>query len=165
MARSRKRTRGIAALGPTYNEPSSKRGKITPCDDQKKTRSGIQHAVLSQFYGEVLTLRQYVLAKLPASSRVRRKKIAAIGSEGGAPNAGLSEVELSLQALLDNTLVGTSGPPKDEKDNRWDQWVSFSQRGDDSYVTLSDGVAGSIFCQSEVSGKVMRQRRVCKMGY
>jgi len=61
-------------------------------------------------------------------------------------------MELALGRLLDNTLVASRHEPEAEKDVelRWAQWLSFSQRGDESCVTLSDGLNGSIYSQSEV---------------
>lgn len=107
----------------------------------------VKHALLAQYYSEVQTLRQYVLAKLPASSRIRRRKIAAVGL-ADPPLAKPDET--ALGSLLDSTLVGRRQHAHTDHDHRWQQWRGFSQKGDESSVTLSDGVKGSIFSQSEV---------------
>lgn len=110
----------------------------------------VQHPVLSQFYPLVQSLRQYIIAKLPSSSRIRRKKVFSVGLVGKSPDTSPSEVELSLGSLLDTTLVGLSKPPTDE-DDRIEGWKNFSQRGDESYVTLSNGIAGFAESQALVS--------------
>lgn len=114
-----------------------------------------KHAVLSQLYPNVQRLRDYVLSKLPRSSRLRRKKVAAVGRPSAGDNEKLaSDVEQALAKLLDSTLVGlpviSDGDIANEDRNRWEQWAGFSQRADESYVTLSDGAAGAIYSQSEV---------------
>jgi telomerase reverse transcriptase len=117
-------------------------------------RSGaVKHALLAQYYPETRTLRDYVLAKLPSSSKIRWKKIASLGVPVQGTGDGLTEQELTLGRFLDATLIGGShnGGEFSQIDDRWEKWVSYSQRGDESYVTLSDGLAGALFSQSEVS--------------
>lgn len=109
----------------------------------------VKHALLAQYYCESQTLRQYVLSKLPASSRLRRRKIASIGLAKPGPKP--TEIEPALRDLLDSTIVACRQHVEDTDGHRWQQWVAFSQKGDESYVTLSDGLKGSIFSQSEVS--------------
>ncbi|KAH7035079.1 uncharacterized protein B0I36DRAFT_317563 [Microdochium trichocladiopsis] len=126
------------------------------------TTTTVDHPVLSQLYPSVQRLRDYVLAKLLQSSRIRRKKVTAVGkraSSKGKPGKPVSEVEAALAELLDSTLVGHAGYGTSEdgpggcyngRDGRWDQWVGFSQRADESAVTLSDGVGASTYSQSEI---------------
>ncbi|KAK4202295.1 hypothetical protein QBC40DRAFT_45221 [Triangularia verruculosa] len=112
----------------------------------------VKHALLNQYYSETQTLRQYALSKLPGSSRIRRKKIATVGLVASSAQKPLSEDETMLAELLDTTLVAwrpDSGGKKN--DYRWEKWIGFSQKGDESYVTLSDGLRGSMYSQSEVS--------------
>ncbi|RYP25294.1 hypothetical protein DL767_008472 [Monosporascus sp. MG133] len=107
--------------------------------------------MLEQLYPQIRNLRDYVLSRLPPSSRLRRKKVAAIGKAGESPNSALSDVEQAVGALLDSTLIGISEKSSCGSTNdRWEQWTTFSQKGDESYVTLSDGNAGSKFSQSEI---------------
>lgn len=113
----------------------------------------VRHALLSRLYPNLFTLREYVLAKLPPSSRLRRKKIASIGRQDARPGNSSHpspDVEAALGHLLDTTLVGSYNKPPAQSDNRWEQWANFSQKGDDSYVTLTDGSAGALFSQREV---------------
>ena len=81
--------------------------------------------------------------------------------QGGAKSpveTPLAETEIALGDLLDSTLIARRhpSPPSHELDtdpdasHRWDQWVAFSQKGDESYVTLSDGLRGSVYSISEV---------------
>ncbi|UKZ53736.1 hypothetical protein TrVGV298_007534 [Trichoderma virens] len=107
----------------------------------------VKKDLLLLHYPVVCTLREHVLSSLPDTSKIRRKKIAALGSSIDA-----SAIEIQLAHVLDSTLVGTSLPtPKSESEEAtWQQWLSFSQKGDESYVTISNGVASSIAIQSEI---------------
>ena len=111
----------------------------------------VRHGLLAQYYSESKTLRQYVLSRLPASSRIRRRKIASVGAPKASPEIPRTEDELALEDLLDSTIVTRRPNVEDNDGHRWEQWVAFSQKGDESYVTLSDGLKGSIYSQSEVS--------------
>lgn len=132
----------------------------------------VKHALLAHYYTEIKTLREYALAKLPSSSRIRRKKIASVdvASRQRPENAVLSERDATVGSILDSTLVAcrtAHGADADAKtraivdaeandgvgnapDLRWKQWLGFSQKGDESYVTLSDGLKSSMYSQSEV---------------
>ena len=138
-------------------EPSAEKGATRA----KKSRrvegtsdnisKSVSHPLLSQLYPQVQTLRDYVLSKLPASSRLRRKKIASLGlaSEASGKEA-VSETEQNVARLLDTTVVASSTQSNAPEDDRWEKWSSFSQKGDESYVTLSDGFTGASFSQTEV---------------
>lgn len=119
-----------------------------------KPQSGdtVRHALLSRLYPNLRTLREYVLAKLPPASRLRRKKITSVGLQDSNPDRSCPcpDIELALGRLLDTTIVGFFDKRPAKTDNRWEQWANFSQRGDESYVTLSDGSAGALFSQREV---------------
>jgi telomerase reverse transcriptase len=129
---------------------------------QSDESSGVKHALLAHYYTEIKTLREYALAKLPSSSRIRRKKIASVGvaSRQRPENAVLSERDATVGSILDSTLVACrTAPGADAEANdrvgnapdlRWKQWLGFSQKGDESYVTLSDGLKSSMYSQSEV---------------
>ena len=103
--------------------------------------------LLSLFYPNCTSLRAYVLASLPHSSRLRRRKIESVGSA-----AACSEAEKDIARLLDSSLVCYHQLTPDTSDNRWEQWLSFSQKGDDSNVTLSG--SSSIYSQAEVGRNV-----------
>jgi hypothetical protein len=134
--------------------PRGKKRKLVTdnaSDNQIKASSKqytpVKKDLLQHHYPFVCTLRQHVLSSLPDTSRVRRKKIAALGSSIDA-----SEVEVQLARILDTALVGTSQstPRSESEENTWQQWLSFSQKGDESYVTISNGIASSIANQYEV---------------
>jgi len=99
----------------------------------------VKQTLLAHYYTEVQTLRQYALSKLPTTSRIRRKKIATAGD--------------GLGAFLDATLVALRQEGQDNKpDYRWEKWVNFSQKGDESYdITISAGLGASMYSQPEVS--------------
>ncbi|RYO83600.1 hypothetical protein DL762_006049 [Monosporascus cannonballus] len=151
MARPRKRKRAGSASRSSSDGLQGKKVKTHSSEPKLSAVTGIQHALLEQFYPHVRNLRDYILSRLPPSSRLRRKKVAAIGKVGESPNSALSDVEQSVGALLDSTLIGISAKLScGSTDDRWEQWTTFSQKGDESYVTLSDGIAGSRFSQSEI---------------
>ncbi|OTB06698.1 hypothetical protein M426DRAFT_106412 [Hypoxylon sp. CI-4A] len=151
MVRPRKRKRGIK-VG-SDSDPPTKKGKTHHENNHQPTP---HHAVLNQFYPQVLTLRNYILSKLPATSRLRRKKVTAVGITTKTPDLSLSDVEKSLGALLDNTLIGTQVDSQNPEDNRLEGWKAFSQKGDESYVTLSNGVAGFVETQELLLEYVVR---------
>ncbi|KAK5663294.1 hypothetical protein OQA88_3721 [Cercophora sp. LCS_1] len=132
------------ATRPACGEPSTKQAK----GNRTSGNELVKHALLDQYYAEKKTLRAYVLAKLPSTSHIRRKKIASIGV------GQCTTDEAVLGRLLDNTIVAcqvsSTVENKDASKLRWQQWVGFSQRGDESYVTLSDGLAGSMYSQTEI---------------
>ena len=76
------------------------------------TTASVEHPVLSRLYPDVLSLRHYLLSRLPASSRAkaRRRKLSQLGllehpGHGDtAPPA--RSLDLELAELLDTTLVG-----------------------------------------------------------
>ncbi|KAI7921925.1 telomerase reverse transcriptase [Pyricularia oryzae] len=119
--------------------------------DKQPHPAEFTHLVLSQYFPCLKTLREHLLSSLPSTSRIRRRKIAAVGDrvddKDGAANKTL---EAALAHLLDSTIVAASEERAALSDGRWEQWANFSQRGDESYVTLSDGVTKALFCQSEI---------------
>ncbi|KAI1486230.1 hypothetical protein F5X96DRAFT_259530 [Biscogniauxia mediterranea] len=151
MARPRKRKHAGSTKGMEKDEPPTKKTRTQPLPQ-------VRHAVLNQFYPNVLTLRNYAISKLPASSRIRRRKIAAVGVVTKSPGSPPSEVERSLGALLDTTLVAIPEPAKtqEEEHKRREGWKSFSQKGDESYVTLSNGIAGFTESQALIIEFVVR---------
>lgn len=158
MAHPRKRKRGDTRNIPLDDEPLVKKGRIRMIDPESNQRSAppqAQHAVLNQFYSQVLTLRNYVLSRLPTTSRLRRKKVATIGIDNHIPDSPLSDVERSLGALLDGTLIGIQAELQRPEDNCIEGWKALSQKGDESCVTLSDGATGFIEIQALVRPKLL----------
>lgn len=102
------------------------------------------HPVISQYYREVLTLRQYLLRQLPGSSKLRRRRIASLGvSKATDPH------DESLAGLLDSTLIGVlkQSSPKDDSDRRRD-YLAFTQSQSRSILESTD--TGPNSPQSEV---------------
>lgn len=138
MAQSMKRKCAV------QRAPAVKKAKSTP----PALETPVKRDLLELLYPCVQTLRQYLLSKLPGSSRLRRKKIAALGQGDNC-----RDIETLIAHLFDTTLVCTSEQDAQEdeaKELRWQQWLSFSQKGDESYVTLSGGLEGAFYSQSEV---------------
>lgn len=143
-------------------QPLSKRPKTGPSSALLQVPDAMKHALLAQYYPAVLTLRQYLLDNLPASSRLRRRKIAAVGSDPSTDQRP-DGIAAQLATLLDTTLVGLHVLPKhlakSQSESRLQQWIDYSQR-DDSHVTLSgSGDASALHFQSEVGITVVVKRR------
>ena len=110
----------------------------------------VRYSVLSHYYTQVLTLREYLLSKLPKSSKKRRKIIAHINSTDGLMNAISIPVDQSALALhLDQTLVGVSKENGICNEERWKQWTSFSQLVDysESTIQIGKGSGGPSICE------------------
>lgn len=103
------------------------------------------HPVISQYYREVLTLRQYLLRQLPVSSKSRRRRIASLGISKATDSR-----DKSLAGLLDSTLVGVlkQSSPKDDSNRRRD-YLAFTQSQSRSILASTD--TGPNSPQSEVS--------------
>ncbi|CAK7223034.1 Telomerase reverse transcriptase [Sporothrix bragantina] len=116
----------------------------------------VKRDLLARYYPTVDTLRDYLLARLPSSSRLRRKKLLSVGK---SPEA--SAVEQLLSHMLDTALVtyASSGseqskdqPAADYYRERQSLRQTFSQtkRADESYVTVSSAAEGVFSPQAEV---------------
>lgn len=157
FSKKKKKRRRHPDGGPSDGSPPAKQRKTGP-SEALQSSDAVKHALLAQYYPTTLTLRQYVLHNLPASSRLRRRKIAAVGTEhadGAAVAAQVPDpgVRAQLARLLDTTVVGLHVPLREVakalSEDRLQQWIDYSQR-DDSHVTLSSGDASAIHFQSEV---------------
>ena len=140
MAGKRKRTRsGQGSQG------DNKRQRISGLSSSSKN-SVIKQAVLVQYYPQVLSLREYLLSKLPSTSKIRRKKTVSVGRK---PRPDGKD-DTKFANLLDSTLVGVGKYKDASAEERLQQWNSFSQRigNDDSNFANLSGVG--IFSQSEV---------------
>ncbi|RDL40109.1 uncharacterized protein BP5553_00088 [Venustampulla echinocandica] len=129
--------------------PSS--GGEGQCNSQEVQKGNgdpvVKQALLVQFYPQVLTLRDYLLSKLPSTSKVRRKKISSLGYE---KNSQIRPANEALSAFLDGTLVGVSVSNNDSGDERWRQWTTFSQKADESTSMFADLSSVGSYSQSEI---------------
>jgi telomerase reverse transcriptase len=139
MAKKRKRTR-------RGTEGDTKRQKL------RGNNSGrdpvVKQALLAQYYPRVFNLREYLLYKLPATSKIRRKKILNLGREQSVD----SKRDCSaLSDFLDHTLIGVLKCNEVLPEERIQQWTSFSQRLDTSNSALVNLSGTGNLSQSEVS--------------
>lgn len=114
-------------------------------NDQTKT-----HPVISLYYRQVFTLRQYLLRQLPTTSKSRRRRIASLRPSGSAGKAEQDGHTVSpLADLLDSTLVGVLKEPsaKVNSDRKRDYQV-FTQSQSRSILSSTD--TGPTSPQSEV---------------
>ena len=101
------------------------RKKAKGADDQptKATTVNATHPVLQRLYPEVLTLRQYLLSRLPSSSKNRYRKLSQLGHAIPAGDKNTADdLDNAVVQLLDSALVCTPGVQL-EKDNT----TSFSE--------------------------------------
>ncbi len=174
MASKRKRKRAS-------NRGSGSSGKRIKLDAKQPSENvSFGHSALCLYYPRVVTLQDYLLSKLPASSVSRREKIASIGRglqkplqiDHGIPKidqpSNLSDQHVgnawevrdrkeNLAKLLKNTLIGwIHDVPPDVVTSRQKDFVSFSQQ-----VSLLSGssVGGASTTQSEVCFMVFIQIR------
>lgn len=123
----------------------------------------MKHALLALYFARVQTLRAHLLSRLPASSRIRRKRLGSVGL-----TADPSPVEQRLCRLLDSALVACSGVSGGDTpsssglpstDDRQQQRLAYAEhrKADESHVTIADAQEGPFSPQSEVrSGKKWR---------
>lgn len=167
---------GVLGKKRSLGDHSEGSNKIRPAKRarQDEKSSPVTQSLLHHYYPEIRTLRKYLISKLPSSSRLRRKKIASLTPSTDASASAAAEAQNTtrqqLCALLDNTLVAPGQKtqqqqkqqqqqqPDDQRqrrtgsdsdDGRWEQWINYSQRGDDSYVSLSGG-SQALFSQKDV---------------
>lgn len=147
MGKKRKRPGKGDRRGPTASSqpsitPSPARCKSPKVPDARNGQT--THPVISLYYREVLTLRQYLLSHLPVSSKLRRRRIASLAkSQTAEPSAR------SLANLLDSTLVGVlkESTPKVDSERQRD-YRAFSQSQSRSILVSTD--TGPTSPQSEV---------------
>jgi telomerase reverse transcriptase len=150
----KKRKRPVKDCGPTAaSQPSitasSSCFKLAKApvsrDDQTTT-----HPVISLYYRQVLTLRQYLLRQLPASSKLRRRRIASLrpSAPPSIPERG-NDTGSPLAELLDSTLIGVLKEPSAKVDSdRQRDYRAFTQSQSRSILVSTD--TGPTSPQSEV---------------
>lgn len=136
MARKRKR-----------NESSDRHArpqKARKTSDTKHAGHGvhqghIHHAVLAAFYPRVLSLRDFLIERLPKSSRVRRRRIASFGRD--------STPSPFARHLWDTTLVGIlQDPPPLVTEQRRKNFSAFRQPQKQARVGPESAADGSPTC-------------------
>lgn len=110
----------------------------------------VRLAVLSPYYRKVLTLREYLISRLPSSSKVRRKKINSVGHCKGSHSCDKRVEDASLAQYLDSTLVGVLEKNIKSDEDRLKQLYSYSQLADISEPTVHSGLGDGGWSQSEV---------------
>ncbi|PWY77241.1 hypothetical protein BO94DRAFT_472976 [Aspergillus sclerotioniger CBS 115572] len=108
------------------------------------------HPVISLYYPQVVTLRQYLLRQIPLSSRSRRRRIVSIRDDQPPvriSNDGHSGAQLAK--LLDTTLVGilTESPPTCNEERR-QELAAFTQSQSRSELISTD--TGPPCAQAEI---------------
>lgn len=150
----KKRKRPVKACGPTAASqpsitasPGCFKAANAPASQDDQTTT---HPVISLYYRQIFTLRQYLLRQLPTTSKLRRRRIALLypsGSAGKAEKGG--DTVVPLADLLDSTLVGVLQEPsaKVNSDRKRD-YQAFTQSQSRSILSSTD--TGPTSPQSEV---------------
>ena len=167
MARTatRKRKPSLNA-GAADTDASSKRARLDVGASNSMHRqqgNAIKQDLLTLYYPCVKSLRSYLLSRLPASSRIRRKRLASFGKNAIIPEGGQAQPQDALEELLtrtlDTTLVAYTDTPLSNEDveacrgpDLQQLRVTFSQskKADESNVTISDAPSGPFSLQAEV---------------
>jgi telomerase reverse transcriptase len=99
MTRKRKRA------GSSSIEDFNKRAKVLK--DVNQQASIVRRSLLPHYYANVLTLREYLLSKLPTTSKIRRRKVASAGLRKHSEHVGRGDdAAVRLAQYLDTTIVG-----------------------------------------------------------
>ena len=139
MAGKRKRNRsGIGIAGDAKRQRTS---------GQLNTKNSIvKEAVLAQYYSQVVSLRQYLISKLPPASKIRKKKILSFGRN----KVTAKDSDNDFSDFLDGTLIGVRDCIEVSQLERVQQWQSYSQHVDASESTFGNLTGVGIYSQSEV---------------
>ncbi|KAG5978328.1 hypothetical protein E4U55_006241 [Claviceps digitariae] len=135
-----------------------KRDDAETCTSDKASAhsSAVKRDLLTEVYTTVLTLREYALLKLPSVSRLRRKKLKSLGRGDSA-----TDIERRISSFLDSTLICSRDAIHQNDDSTtMEQWLSFSQIGDDSGVTLSGGTTNAANMQAEIMLDLLTERSI-----
>lgn len=130
------------------------------------------HPVLCRYYPKVQTLREYVLAKLPSSSKSRRRKLTLSrhnpkdddGELKSAVDEDQDESDGSkLNNLLDSTLIGIREVTGSESICRSKDFEIFSQQ---ISSTVASSLGEGTLSQSEVSASFFSLSfNICSMDF
>ncbi|KAJ5717406.1 Telomere reverse transcriptase [Penicillium malachiteum] len=146
MGKKRKRSRKTE---PTPASQTSITGRFKSSHPIARD-SHTTHPVISLYYRQVLSLRQYLLSQLPTTSKLRRRRITSLRS---APDR--SNIQ-PLVDLLDTTVVGVlkeSSPTVQSE--RQKEYRAFTQSQSRSVLVSTD--TGPTSAQSEVVDFVISQ--------
>ncbi|KAJ5938171.1 hypothetical protein N7454_004513 [Penicillium verhagenii] len=148
----KKRKRPSKVCGPTSSQTSitAATGRFKSSKDSAARNNHTTHPVISLYYHQVLTLRQYILSQLPLSSKSRRKRIKSLRSSPDRSNVQ------PLIDLLDSTLVGILKLPSPNVGSEWKRaFREFTQSQSRSVLVSTD--TGPTSPQSEVVDFVISQ--------
>ena len=99
MARKRKRPSQVAWAEPQSHKRAKTNRPSSTCKQGVLAKLSPRHSVLKSYYPRVLSLREFLLEKLPPTSKFRRRQLNGIGS--GSRKCGNGHIN-----YMDTTLVG-----------------------------------------------------------
>lgn len=139
----------------------AKRKRSRPCEENRKrakveevTINPVKHPALGLYYRDILTLRDYLLSKLPTTSKARRRKIVSVLPDTAnfyhkdQETSTLSQNGHCLFKLLNTTLVCTVHKQTPRTDSsRIKDFEAFSQHVS---PTAGSSVGGSTSSLSDL---------------
>lgn len=132
----------------SLREEEHKRSKV-----EGKTVIPVKHPTLSLYYRNILTLKDYLLSKLPTTSKARRRKIASIVRVPDTASLHHNDEDTStlfqdrhaLSKLLNNTLVCTvHEQTQTPEPSRIQDFKAFSQRCSPTVGSSAGGNTSSL---------------------
>lgn len=125
----------------------------------------IKDSLLPKFYHEVLSLREYMLAKLPTTSKTRRKRILeARELQIAAEDSSIEHFVECFSDFLDNTLIGLELRNEGSSKLSRQQWIAFSQQLGSTSSTVASGAVQDGPSQCEVCSTLKHSsRRICRV--
>ncbi|KAF7169450.1 hypothetical protein CNMCM5623_002159 [Aspergillus felis] len=158
MGKKRKRPiKGSCAAGDSAQRPiiSASSGSKNHEASARNEKDGHSHPVISLYYRQVVTLRQYLLQQIPVTSKTRRRRIASVRSDAltgrqGDGSSGERQVQ-DLASVLDTTLVGVlkESSPTVTQERRRD-FSAYSQTQSQCRSELTSTDTGPPCPQSEI---------------
>lgn len=132
----------------TVSIHSTKRSRTATSQLLPNPHTTVSRELLAQFYCTTQTLREHLLANLPATSRIRRRKLLSSGRSTAAFDQP-SCLNLGLAAALDGILVCSRGAPNVPILSGQLLPTTSQMEADESYVTDLTGSTPPVR-QSEV---------------
>ena len=151
---SRKRKRHATS---NASDPAAKRPRPASLDARPGLNRLIANSMLPLYYPRVTTLREYLLSRLPASSRSRRRRILAccassrddaVPAPESAQGSASTRRQGKVAELLDTIVVGYHDVKiaNEDEEALVHDWEQFSQKArstgmsgvGDMSITLSD---------------------------
>ena len=113
------------------------------------------HPVLSAYFPRLLLLRDYLLSRLPASSKIRRRRLARL-----SPPVAAGDGDGQAADLLDSIIVAVNEPSSSHFDvGPEEPWPRSQQQEHSTTLLGRTGLGAERYSQSEVCIAQAREER------